>query len=811
MPVTTPPVTRPFTTPSGGLTEEEAAARRAAGMANRVTHHASRTYWDILRQNAYPAINGVLLSVAVLLVAWGLYVEALVTAGPVLAIIVVGVVQEGRAKRALDRIAVLTRPRATVVRGGAERVVDPDELVLGDLFVVRRGDEVVLDGVVVGGHAELDESLLTGESDPAPREVGDTVWSGSAVVSGALLVEATAVGIESLAGRIVAEARGTAADRRTPVQHEIAVMIWVVAALVALAAIPVAVRTAGGGPEEALGAAAVLVSLVPQGLAIMVTVTYAVGALRVSRMGALVQRQNAIESISRVTTLCVDKTGTLTAPRITFAGIHPVGGHPAPTPHLLGSLAASFTTPTRTTAALAAAHPASPLPVAEEVGFSSERRWCALRLTDDPGPTVHLLGAPDALLPGPLPDEVGSVLGAATARGERVLLLARAPAAATLRDRAGVVLPDEVEPVALLSFVEEVRTDAADTVAAFRAAGVEVKVISGDDPVTVAALARRVGLDPGVPRSGPALAAMDDETLGEALDGAVFGRVDPPLKARLVRALRRRGAYVAMVGDGVNDVLSLRHATLGIAMESGAAATRGVADIVLAGDRFAVLPRAVVEGRRIVSAMEVVLLLLLTRTFAMLLLLVATAALGMPVPITPRQNSILAFVAVGAPLLAAAVLVPPRRPPSSLLRRTLRISIPVGLALGVLGVAVAAVAEARGLPLVEGRTLVTTVLVTGGLGVLPLALGTGVRVRGRWALTGAMVLLYAAVLAVPPVRAFFGLESLLLDALATAVAAGAIWTAAVAVVWLLVAHAAGGDRRRRPPRDTPIRDVAPRP
>lgn len=789
-PAPPPPVTRP-PVPVGGLTEAEAALRHASGLGNVVEHHSSRTYWDILRQNAYPAINGVLLSVSVLLVLWGLYVEAVVTAGPVLLIIVVGVVQEGRAKRALDRIALLSRPRAAVMRDGAERWVDPSELVVGDLIVARRGDEVVLDGVIVGGgRAELDESLLTGESDPVSREVGERVWSGSAVVAGAILYEATAAGTESLAGRILAEARGGADTRRTPIQREIAVMIWAVAGLVALAALPVVLGASSSGPEETLGAAAVLVSLVPQGLAIMVTFTYAAGALRVSRMGALVQRQNAIESISRVTVLCMDKTGTLTSPRVTLAGVRGLRGAVA-APLLLGTLAASTTTPTRATQALGDTHPGERVPLAEEVAFSSERRWSAMRFAETgpglagvgvtPG-AVYLLGAPSELMPA-APD-VADAVREATARGERVLLLARAPDHASLRDDAQRPRPPrQLQPLALLGFVEEMRADAGDTVRAFRDAGVEVKVISGDDPATVAALARRVGLAPGTAPAGPDLEALDEADLEAATNAAVFGRVGPALKARIVDALRRRGAYVAMVGDGVNDILSLRRAHLGIAMESGASATRGVADIVLLADRFGVLPRAVVEGRRIVAAMAAVLLLLLTRTFAMVVLLAATAASNLPVPITPRQNSILAFLAVGAPLLLAALLVTPRRPPPSLLRETLRISVPVGVTLGALALAAFAVALDGGLPLAEARTAVTTLLTLCGLGLIPALLGAS-RGAGRWTLpvAAAMLLAYAAVLALPPLRVLFGLVLLPGPVLGLLLGVAAVWSLSVAAV-----------------------------
>ena len=811
-----PRVTRELTTPAGGLTDAEAQRRRAAGQGNDTSQRASRTYWDILRRNAYPAINGILLSVAVLLVIWGLYVEALVTAGPVLGIIVVGVVQEGRAKRTLDRIALLSRPRASVLRDGVESEVETSELVLGDLLVARRGDQVVVDGTVVAdGRVELDESLLTGESDPVPKDAGDEVWSGSAVVSGTVLYEATAVGAQSLAGRLLGEAKDARHDQRTPLQREIAVMIWTVAALVALTAVPVGLSLRGSGATETLGAAAVLVSLVPQGLAIMVTFTYAAGALRVSRLGALVQRQNAIESMSRVTTLCVDKTGTLTTQRITFDGaawLEPVGARgaagrddagTAELNRLLGVIAASTAAPNRTTEALAQAHPRPAVALEDEVPFASQRRWSALRLGDcddatpgvEPG-AVYVLGAPGVVLGAARLgradlDSVGARVREAAARGERVLLLGRAPDGAGLHEDDRPVLPEPLAPVAMLSFSEELRADVRGTLEEFRAADVDLKVISGDDPSTVRAIGQQVGLDvTGPAAAGPDLAALDDEALSGAVDDShVFGRVDPTLKARLVGALRRKGRYVAMVGDGVNDILSLRRANLGVAMESGSSATRGVADIVLVEDQFAVLPKAVVEGRRIVAAMEAVLILLLTRTFAMLTLMAGAALTGLPVPITPRQNSILAFAAVGIPLIYIALRIPPRRPPGSLLAETLRISVPTGLAAVVLALPAFWWVLERGTPLAEARTIFTTLMVMVGLGVLPLVMAGArrsgdVRASGRWpwGLAGVMLLGYFAVMAIPPFRAFFGLSPLGLDVIGALFAAAALWTFAVHAV-----------------------------
>ena len=562
-----PPVVRPLHTAADGLSGAEAVARRARGEGNAYRPSTSRTYWEILRQNAYPGINGILVVVSVLLLAFGMVVEALLTAGPVLANIGIGVASESRAKRKLDRIALLSRPQARVIRESEERSVDPAEVVLGDLLVSRRGDQVLLDGTLVGdGRVELDESLLTGELDAASKVAGDPVLAGSAVISGTAVFEVTSVGAASFANRLLAEARRVG-DERTPLQREVAATIWVVAGLVLLAVIPVAIAMAalpgGFGSTQMLTAAAVLVTLVPQGLAIMVTVTYATGALRISHLGALVQRQTAVESMARVDTLCIDKTGTLTTQRTWYAGADLLGDLDAgDVTAVLGSMAASTSATNRTTEAISAACPGPARPVTDEIPFASERRWSGLRFADG---EAWLLGAPSVLLARAKRTDVGGEgseapvaagsAGAAdpdvsrsetvaadpptvaaraatvAAEGIRVLLLARAPAGAALRDAEGrPSMPAGLVPVALLRFGEELRPDVREILAGFGRAGIELKVISGDDPATVVALARRVGLDvTGEAASGPALAVLDDAAAADRPSGArSSGASSPP-------------------------------------------------------------------------------------------------------------------------------------------------------------------------------------------------------------------------------------------------------------------------------------------
>jgi cation-transporting ATPase E len=792
---------RPRSDPTLGLATAEVERRRAAGEGNDYRSPTSRTYLEIFKDNSYPFINGPLLLVSAALISFGAVTEALMTGVPVFGNIAIGVVQGSRAKRQLDRVALLSQAHATVVRDGGERSVPPSDVVLGDIVVANRGDEIQLDGRIVGpATASLDESALTGESRPVDRGAGDPVRSGSAVLSGVARYEVEAVGADTFANRILSQAKGHR-DSRTPLQSDIARAFVAVGILIVLAGaivvltFPTAIADA---THDTVFAAAVLVTLVPQGLALMLTVTYAAAALRISRLGALAQRQSAIEAISRIDTFCSDKTGTLTTQRIAFGSIEPVGARDASAIEpVLAAVAASTSAPTPTTRALAAAFDGPAEPIIEEVPFASSLRWSAIRFAPSGsghavGAGTWLLGAPAVLALAMPAEHAGAIRARAeelAATGQRVLLLARAAADGPLVVDGEARLPADVEPVALLTFHEELRPEAQATIDGLRERGIDVKIVSGDDPVTVHALGRRLGLGADTTAaSGLDLAALDDEALAEvAVRTTIFGRVDPHLKARLVTALKRRGRYVAMTGDGVNDILPVRTADVGVAMQSGSPATRGVADLVLVRDDFSILPEAIRDGQRIVAAMAATLTVLLARTFYVLMIIVGAALLQLPFPFTPRQNSILAFVTVGVPTLVLALWVRPGPSRSGILAQTLRISIPLSLGVAAVGLPVYVTALASGASTDVARTMLTTVACLLGIGALvliPIAADAEGRIRmpaevRTAVLVGTLVAAYLAVLATEPGRAFFQLAPLPWEIVASLVAIAIAWTAAV--------------------------------
>jgi cation-transporting ATPase E len=762
-----------------GLSERDVAARRARGEQNILRFRMSRSYLQILRKNAFTFINTVLFAIGIVLVLMGHIGDAVVTAGLVLLNVVVGVVQEGRAKRKLDRIALLTRPKATVLREGEERTLDPQEVVLGDILVARPGDQIVVDGELIGDSSvEVDESLLTGESERIRKSQGDALYSGTFCTSGTAVYQAIKVGPDALINQMTEGARAFR-QMKTPLQREVDFVIRALVMVVSVLGVLLAISffLHGVSAVEGVQAAAVIVALVPQGLFFMTTVAYAMGVLRVAGKGALIQEANAVESCSHVDLLCLDKTGTLTTNRINFEGTLALSDSwkdgVGDLNSVLGTFAYSSRSGDRTTDALREALDGQARQVLEEVPFSSEYRWSGL-VFDDPGMTgVYLLGAPEVLEPH-LAEfaEIESQADALTREGLRVLLFAHQPKRAGLRDPSGrPQLPDGLNPLCLLSFREELRTEARETLDHFHQLGVELKIISGDNPHTVASLARQVGLGlKGEPLSGVELDDMGDEQLRElAEEVTVFGRITPQQKQVLIDLFRDGGHYVAMIGDGVNDVLSLKEAHLGIAMEGGSQAARSVADIVLLGDSFASLPIALREGQRIVKGMEDVVRLLLARTLYVMLLIVATQIVGVAFPVTPKHNSILALLTVGIPIFAIAAWARPGPAPRSVIRSVSRFVWPasVTIAMVALGVYLFYLAETGDVSI--ARTALTTATVFCGLLLIPFVEPptqfwvAGDELSGDWrpsALALGMLGVYASVMAIPALRNFFELTTL---------------------------------------------------
>jgi len=687
-----------------GLTEARARELAREGQANTPVSGSGRTTARILRTTVFSFYNNTLFVIGIALLALGRYSDALVSVGLGIINAALAAVQELRAKRQLDRLQLLAREPVTVVRDGEERAVPPAEVVVGDLVRVRTGDQVVVDGPLVraggpGARVEVDESLLTGESDPIAKAVGDTLLSGSSCSGGEGLQRAEAVGAASHAGRLTLAARADTTGL-TPLQWRIDLVVRIVITLVLLMSGAILAQAALDGSTvlRFVQTSAVLSGLVPYGLFFLIAVAYTVGAARIAGRGALVQQTNAVEAVSRVDVVCTDKTGTLTSGRLTLvevvpvgreterSGARPVDADEAGARSLLGTFARSASSTNATTAALAAdgSLPGEPAEVVDEVEFRSSLRWSGITLADG---TSLVLGAPSTVRPAladaaPAAEET---VRERTDQGLRVLVLARGTG--PLRDADGRPQLPQLQAVALVALADELRDGVTEVLSGLAAEGVAVKVISGDDPDTVAALARRAGLDaPAL--AGPQLAALEHDAFDEAVEThGVFGRVAPEQKEQIVDALRRAGHQVAMVGDGVNDARALKRAQVGVAMRSGSSVTRDVADIVLLDDSFTTLPPARTEGRRIIAGVSTSMYLFLARVATQMLVILTVTLLGLGFPYTPTQVGLTLFT-VGLPTFFLTLWARPEPPQEDLLVALARFVIPVGVLTAGFGTAV---------------------------------------------------------------------------------------------------------------------------
>ncbi|MGB3715231.1 MAG: HAD-IC family P-type ATPase [Candidatus Promineifilaceae bacterium] len=774
--------TEPF--PYLGLTQSEVDDRRAHGLGNNVAFKTSRTFGQILRENLFTFFNLVLAILGILLVSFGLAIEALITSGVLLINVVIAAAQEIKSKQKLDDIALLTRPRATVIRQGIEKEVDPDEIVLDDLLSLGPGDQIVVDGTVLSqGRIEVDESLLTGESGLVAKFEGDKVFSGSFCVTGNGVYKATRVGINSFANKLTLEAR-IYTRQFTPLQREVNLSIRILLVLVFFFAVLLIINNVMHEVPmiESVRQASVLFGLAPSSLFLMIVVAYGVGAVRISGKGALVQQANSVESLCNVNVLCLDKTGTLTTNRINLEEISPHDkGEDNPTEEalrfLLGDFSASTTVKNRTSDAILRACPGTEQTLSDEIPFSSHQGWSALVFSRQEHPGTYVLGAPELVLPRLVddPDKLEK-MESWRSQGRRVLLFAYHSQALKLRDRDDQPrLPKDLKPLCLLNFSDELRPKVQETLKGFVDAGISLKFISGDNPETVAALVEQAGFvekeQPLSLVSGLELAEMDESLFARTADKAnIFGRITPRQKEQLIKALLDQGHYVAMTGDGINDILALKRANLGIAMQSGSEATRNVADIVLLGDSFAVLPEAFQEGQRILNGMQDILRLYMTRILCLAMLIAAIGYASDGFPISPRQNAIVGFITMSIPAFALALWAKPgQSPKASLTRRLAHFVIPAVLSIGIVGFAVYLFSLIQSNDESYARTMLTYFTVICGIILLifvepPTKWWAGGDVlSGDWRPTRlaiGLLILFVICVVIPSFREFYGLTLL---------------------------------------------------
>ena len=671
------------TDPDTGLTSAQVAERATSGQVNSTEQATSRPLWTIIKSNVFTRFNAILGVLFVLVLTTGSVADGLF--GVVLVVNSgIGIVQEYLAKRKLDQLALLNQPTIRVVRDRELVEVPTTEVVLGELVELRAGDQVPADGHLYSVTGlEVDEANLTGESDPIPKQVEDEVWSGTTVVAGHGRFVAAAVGADSYVNSIAAQAKlftKTHSEIQASVNTLLKYITWVIVLALPLQIWSqiqvygaddwrtVIVRSTGG-----------LVGLVPEGLVLLTSVAFLLAAVTLSRQQVLVQELPAVEGLARVDVVCLDKTGTLTVGDIAYDACEPVGEEPRTVTELETALGAMADDPNAngTMRAIAVALSApTDWTRTHTIAFNSERKWSAASFADRGS---YVLGAPDVLLlaDDPLREQV--LVKART--GLRVVMLGHSEAALDGHQD----LPPDLRSLALVSLTEQVRPDAKDTLDYFASQGVDVKIISGDNPQTVGAIARRVGLDL------PDGRLRDARTVDTDVEGlravvqetTVFGRVSPEQKRALVHALQKDGHVVAMTGDGVNDALAIKDADIGVAMNNGAQATKAVAQLVLLDGKFSHLPSVLAEGRRVINNVERVANLFVAKNVMSLIAIVTAAAFALPFPFLPRHLTLVSAVTIGIPAFFLALGPNRRRYHPGFLRRILRFAVPAGAVCGV--------------------------------------------------------------------------------------------------------------------------------
>ncbi|WP_433333162.1 HAD-IC family P-type ATPase [Spirillospora sp. CA-294931] len=736
-----------------GLTAAEVRERVAAGQTNDVPRRTSRSAADIVRANVLTRFNALIGSLWVLVMIFGAWQDGLF-GGIIVANAAIGVIQELRAKRTLDRLAVVGETPVRVRRDGEVRELEQREVVLGDLVVLGTGDKIVVDGAVTGSQGlEVDESLLTGEADPVHKRPGDAVQSGSFVVAGNGTFTAEKVGGDAYAARLVEEASRfslTHSELMTGINVFLKYVTWLIVPTAILLFVS-QVTSSESFAEAVVGAVAGVATMVPEGLVLMTSIAFAVGVVRLGRRQALVQELPAIEGLARVDVLCVDKTGTLTEPGMDLDEIVELGGPVRP---VLAALVAADPDPNPTMAAVKEGleDPDPGWKVAAAVPFSSARKWSGAEFA---GEGAWVIGAADMLLGRDDPhrlraEELGST-------GLRVLCLARVPDGA-FADPDSLDVAADNEAAALVVLRQRLRPETSDTLRYFEEQGVAVKVISGDNPVSVGAIARSLDL-PGADHPVDARTLPDDvEEMAEVMEGnSVFGRVSPQQKRAMVKALQSRGHTVAMTGDGVNDVLALKDADLGVSMGSGSGATRAVAQIVLLDNSFATLPFVVAEGRRVLGNIERVANLFLTKTVYSIILALLVGLIHVRFPFLPRHLTLISALTIGIPAFFLALAPNLERARSGFVSRVLRFAVPAGIACGVATFAGYLLARENRASLFEEDSSTAT-LALFFLAVWVLALIARPYNWWRLGLVLAMAGAFLVVLAVPWTREFFALR-----------------------------------------------------
>lgn len=778
-----------------GLSSKDVQIRIAEGRTNYLPKKTTRSIWYILRTNLITYFNIIVIGSCVVLFGLGQWRDALFGLAAI-ASVIIGVVQEYRSKRLLDKLVLLHSPKANVVRDWQKHEIDLDDIVIDDVLFLNIGDQVPADSVVLSAHGlEANEALLTGEVDPVAKKKGDEVMSGSIIVAGNAYVRVIKVGTDSYASRLTAEAK-----RFSLVHSELRSSIDKVLKFISIMIVPIFVivvfgqiQAAGGWSavgegdvalKAAVGAVASIVSMIPLGLVLITSVAFAVGAVRLLQHRVLMQELAAVEGLARADVVCFDKTGTLTEGEIIYDRSVVVGKPPKNWEKVVGWFAGDENA-NATMKSLSVPYPEILKDKPSEViAFSSSRKWSAAAFASGTYSGSWVIGAPDKLIDdtneknNDIIDEIAKM----TNEGRRTLVLCYSPEDFKHPKLSDDTIKDAFEPVVVIALKETLRKDVLQTLNYFKEQGVEIRLLSGDNPNTVAAIARDAGIEfEGDGYDARKLPNNIDE-LGVVLDEhIIFGRVDPDQKKDIVMALQARGHVVAMVGDGVNDAMAVKQSDIGVAMGSGSAATRAVARLVLLDSDFGQFPRVIKIGREVIANIERVALLFLSKTVYIMLLSIVFGLTFWGFPFLPRHLSAMDGLTIGIPAFFLALMPSSRRYLPGFLERTLRLAIPNGVIVALAVITMKIYVNATG-PYADGVPATALAIVMGIIGIWILVTQSRPFNGIRIAIVSSMYVGLIGVMLVPLVKDFFYFVVPSGDLLYVALTVGVVGSALVELV-----------------------------
>ncbi|MDK2828711.1 MAG: cation-transporting P-type ATPase [Clostridium butyricum] len=687
-----------------GLNDEQVNIRIKEGKVNYVPKAPARTFGQILRANLFTSFNAINVVLAVIIILAGSPKNAIFV-GVILVNTLIGVAQELRAKDILEKLSVISMAQAKVLRNGEINEIPIDNIVLDDVLYLETGMQVLADAEVIENNGlEVDESMLTGESDAIGKREGDALLSGSFIVAGECYARVNKVGKETYSSSLAEEAKQfkiTNSELQSAINKIFKVLLWIIIPLTILLTVTQLRVPDATWQSAAIGTVSGIIGMIPEGLVLLTSATFIVSIIKLSKFDTLVQELCATEVLARVDVLCLDKTGTLTQGDLKLSEIKVIGDtDKLEVDRALAALVHNLPSKNPTQKAILDKYKEydQNLKCIDKIPFSSKRKWGGLTFEGDLGSWI--LGAPEVIL-GKEYVFIKNIVEEEAKKGKRVLLLAKFHG-----EELSDSLLGKIESIALLLIEDIIREAAPDVLDYFNKQGVEVKIISGDSPVTVSEVARRAGVQSWNKYvDARELPEDDDEFKNLVKETTVFGRVTPHQKKKIVTALQEMDHTVAMTGDGVNDVLALKASDCGIAMANGSDATKAVAQLVLMKSDFSALPKVLEEGRKQINNLERVSELFLSKTIYSILLAFVCSVMFLPYPILPIQLSLVGSCAIGIPAFFLAMLPSTGGVKKGFLTRVITVSIPNGIILAGFTVGTFLISLALGVGMQQSRTL----------------------------------------------------------------------------------------------------------